>query len=138
MLMKMVDGLLNGNYYRTAYNKIISDMLLKQDDLPPWFEYPDELNILIKQKLLDFDPWIILTGDRLKLKYQGILKRYPNRALIPFARREDNDDVACFEKVFRVVIIHDFASSGSEGGENGWTFWEWFKKCIDDMIEYNS
>ena len=42
--------------------------------------------------------------------------RYPKRILIPFARRGDNDDVACFElnKGDEVQIIHDFASGGYE------------------------
>lgn len=36
--------------------------------------------------------------------------------VIPFARRDDNDDIACFEvgKGKSVQIIHDFASEGFE------------------------
>ena len=43
-------------------------------------------------------------------------KRYPNRKLIPFAKRVDNDDTACFEigKGSKVQLIHDFASEGFE------------------------
>lgn len=41
---------------------------------------------------------------------------HPNRCLIPFAKRDDNDDIACFElgKGESVIIIHDFASHGFE------------------------
>ena len=48
--------------------------------------------------------------------YSGMKKRYPNRKLIPFAKRVDNDDTACFEigKGSKVQLIHDFASEGFE------------------------
>jgi hypothetical protein len=113
-------------------------MLLDRDLLPSWFEYPKELLTLINQNLLDFDPWIILSADRLKERYKGLKSRYPSRELIPFARREDNDDVACWEKNKGVVIIHDFASQGFEGGKEVMTFWDWFKLIVNDMIDYNS
>ncbi|MEM9337246.1 MAG: hypothetical protein AAGA66_00840 [Bacteroidota bacterium] len=113
-------------------------MLLEKNELPSWFEYPSEFLILIDQNLLDFDPWIVITGDRLKTRYQGLKERYPNRELIPFAKREDNDDLACFEEGKEVVIIHDFASSGFEGGQESILFWDWLKQTVDDMIEYNS
>jgi len=114
------------------------NMLLKKADLPDWFDYPTELSILMKQNLLDFDPWVIITDERLVERYKGLKKRYPERNLIPFARREDNDDLACFEKGKEVVVIHDFASAGFEGGKETLSFWDWFRMSIDDMIEYNS
>lgn len=113
-------------------------MLLKKEELPEWFEYPKELNIILKQNLLNFEPWIILTDDRLKTRFEGIQKRYANRDLVPFARREDNDDVACFDRQQDVVIIHDFASPGYEGGNNPMAFWDWFKLIVEHMIEHNS
>ncbi len=113
-------------------------MLLSNKELPAWFEYPTEYKLLIEQNLLDFDPWIILNNDRIKIRLEGVKKRYPNRYLIPFARREDNDDLACFEKDKGVVIIHDFASEGFEGGKDSMEFWNWLRKVVEDMIEYNS
>lgn len=113
-------------------------MLLNQMELPKGFEYPPEFLVVIEQKLLDFDPWIIITGDRLKTRFSGLKDRYPERELIPFAKREDNDDLACFEKDKGVVIIHDFASSGYEGGRNPILFWDWLRTAVEDMIEYNS
>lgn len=113
-------------------------MLLDESKLPDWFDYPDEFRIIVNQGLLDFDPWIILTGSRLETRYKGIKSRYPERDLIPFAKREDNDDVACFDKTKRVVLIHDFASSGYEGGKDSITVWEWLRKAVDNMIEHNT
>ncbi|MFF1019960.1 hypothetical protein ACFYLI_19220, partial [Proteus mirabilis] len=54
-------------------------------------------------------------------------KRYPNRNIIPFAHREDNDDVACWDKNSRhqVIIIHDFASEGYEYVGKFDSFWDW-------------
>ncbi len=113
-------------------------MLLNKIELPEWFDYPSDFLTVVDQGLVNFDPWIILTNERLRLRFEGIKERYPNRNLIPFARREDNDDLACFEKDNRVVIIHDFASSGWEGGGNSIIFWDWLRMVIEDMIDYNS
>ena len=86
--------------------------LLNEKELPVGFYYPDDFKRIVSQGLLDFDPWIILQGDRLITRFNGIKNRYPSRELIPFARREDNDDVACWEvnKPGKVIIIHDFTS----------------------------
>ena len=65
--------------------------------------------------------------------------RYPQRILIPFARRGDNDDVACFElnKGEEVQIIHDFASIGYEQRKTYKTFWDWFRDAIEEMIQFD-
>jgi len=116
----------------------MKDMLMNRNLWPEWFEYPKEFLTIVNQNLLDFDPWVILIGDRLIQRYDGIKTRYPSRELVPFARREDNDDVACWERDKGIVIIHDFASPGFERGETVMSFWEWFRLMVDDMIEYNS
>lgn len=56
--------------------------------------------------------------------------------VIPFARRDDNDDIACFEvgKGKSVQIIHDFASEGFEQRKEQGCFWDWFRDAIDKMI----
>jgi len=115
-------------------------MVISSENLPSWFrEYPEEYLVLIEQELIDFTPWIILNGDRLKTRIAGVQNRYGYRKLLPFARREDNDDVACWEDDnSNVVIIHDFATKGYEGGKISMRFWDWFRQCIEDMIEYNS
>ncbi len=114
------------------------ERLLKEDELPDWFDYPHELLRIVNQEIIDLDPWIILQGDQLRTRFDGIKNRYPSRALVPFARREDNDDVACWDKDYpgKVVIIHDFASSGYEQKEEFENFWDWFRSAIEVMIEY--
>ena len=51
-------------------------------------------------------------------------------------RRQDNDDLACFdpEKPGRVVVIHDFATEGTEFRKEYLSFADWFRQAIDDLI----
>ena len=106
--------------------------------LPQGFNYPNSFLKVIKLNLLDLDPWYFMTNNDVKIRIKGMRKRYPNRILIPFARRGDNDDVACFElnNGDIVQIVHDFASAGYEQRQTYKNFWEWFKSAIDEMIEY--
>ncbi|MET8122495.1 hypothetical protein [Micromonospora sp. NPDC005189] len=64
------------------------------DDLPPGFNYAQEFIRVIELGLTDLEPWLILDGDRLRERHRGLRGRYPNRVLVPFARRIDNDNVA--------------------------------------------
>lgn len=59
---------------------------------------------------------VFLNPIQVAIRIKGLQQRYPHRKLIPFARREDNDDIACFEvgKKDNVQIIHDFSSEGYE------------------------
>ncbi|UHM89759.1 hypothetical protein [Rahnella victoriana] len=114
------------------------EKLLTDSELPTWFSYPDSFKRIFEQGLIDFDPWIIMDDARLRVRYEGIKKRYPSRELIPFARREDNDDVACWErsKNGKVIIIHDFASEGYEDVKELDSFWDWLRSALEATIEY--
>ncbi len=57
----------------------------------------DKYGVLLQYNLLDFDLWYIMDEERVLNRLKGVTERYPNRKLIPFARRDDNDDIACFE-----------------------------------------
>lgn len=113
--------------------------LLDASVLPDAFEYPPELLRMIDLDLTDMDPWTVLTGDALRLRKDGLTERFPARLLIPFARREDNDDVACFEMVESrqlVVRIHDFASPGWERRVEYPSFRAWFHEAVEDMFDF--
>ena len=58
---------------------------------------------------------------------------------IPFAKRGDCDDTACFEigKGNKVQLIHDFAAEGWEQRKEFNDFWEWVEYAVKCMIEYN-
>jgi hypothetical protein len=100
------------------------------------FDYPQQFHEIANRKLLDLEPWVIMEGEYLEQRYQGLQERYPSRRLIPFARRIDNDDLACwiYPNNSVVVIIHDFASPGWEQREEFDGFLAWFKKAVEDMI----
>jgi len=110
--------------------------LLDEKDLPYGFRYPDSIKKAVALGLINICPWSILDAKGVKIRLDGLKTRYPNRKLIPFAERQDNDDVACFEadKGYEVQRIHDFASIGWEQlqGTNE-NFIEWFKSALDDM-----
>lgn len=112
--------------------------LIKDKNLPSDFKYPKALYKLIELKLTNFDVWYLMDEDSANQRMKGLEERYPDRRLIPFARRGDCDDLACFEvgKGEMVNIIHDFAAIGYEQREVFDTVWEWLRYAIEVMIEY--
>lgn len=114
--------------------------LLSLSDLPDEFTYPASFVRVVELGLTDLEPWQILVGDQLRRRYHGLATRFPDRRLIPFARRQDNDDVACWdldEGDDRVVIIHDFASRGWENRAEFPNFYSWLRSAIEDLIEFD-
>lgn len=112
--------------------------LLTPDDLPDGFTYPPELLRLVEHGIVDLEPWLVLVGERLRRRFEGLGQRYPHRALVPFAMRLDNDDVATFEVGSTgVTIVHDFASPGYEQRETYPDVNAWLRKAIDDYIEFD-
>ncbi len=112
--------------------------LLDKSILPVGFSYPESFLRILNLNLVDLDLWYIMDKEQMMYRYEGLKGRYPNRVLIPFAKRDDNDDIACFEqnKGEEVKIIHDFASSGYEQRKCYKTFWDWFRDAIEEMIEF--
>ncbi len=100
------------------------------------FQYPSSFIKVVELGLIDFEFWYLMSKEQVTVRINGLIKRYPNRQLIPFARRDDNDDIACFEvgKDYRVQIIHDFASEGYEQRGEYNSFWDWIKAAIDELI----
>lgn len=109
------------------------------EDLPEWFKYPDSFLKMVEQNITDLHPWHFLSNELLKSKFKGLNERYPESKLVPFAKRYDNDDVACWEESQpgKVVVIHDFASNGWERKENYDDFWMWFKSAVEEMINFD-
>ena len=86
--------------------------------------------------LIDFDYWYFIPENQLAQRINGLKTRYPNRQLVPFARRDDNDDIACFEvgKGEIVQIIHDFSSQGFEQREEYKNIWLWAKEAFEELV----
>jgi hypothetical protein len=111
--------------------------LLTARDLPPGFSYPPEFIRVLDHGLTDIEPWWIIEGERLRIRFSGLRERYPSRTLVPFALRQDNDDVACWDVAGgNVTIIHDFASPGWEQRAELTDFYAWFRRAIEDFIDF--
>jgi len=113
--------------------------LLTEQEKPQGFNYPLQFNRVVESGLGDLEPWYWLEGQSLRGTLLGLMERYPERRLIPFARRQDNDDVACWQVDTRdeVFVIHDFASSGWEQRAQFSTFYDWLRRAVEDFIEFD-
>lgn len=113
--------------------------LLERTDLPEGFTYPREFIRIIELGLSNLEPWQVMSGYFLVERSRGLRERYPDRILVPFARRQDNDDVACWDLKLgeeRVAIVHDFASPGWERRAEFAGFNDWLRQAIEDLIEF--
>jgi len=111
--------------------------LLEPEDLDIKVEYPAGIARVIKQGLVDLTPWHIMGRELAKKRLRGLRERYRGN-YVPFAWRQDNDDIACLEvdRPGRVVIVHDFASEGHERRQEFPSFWDWFRGAVEDMIAF--
>lgn len=111
--------------------------LLTIENLPEGFEYPPEFVRVVELGLTNIEPWWIVQGERLRNRFVGLQERYRGRSLVPFALRQDNDDVACWDtSAGKVVIVHDFATPGYEQRSEFPHFYAWFRQAIEDFIEF--
>jgi hypothetical protein len=116
----------------------MSNELLNVENRYQGFKYPKAFKKALELNLTDLEVWYIMAENQVQLRIDGLRKRYPRRKLIPFARRDDNDDVACFElgKGSKVFVIHDFADEGWESRKEFSDFWDWFESAIKEMVEF--
>jgi hypothetical protein len=116
------------------------------DQIPDEIHF-DELKIpsayfrVFELGLTNIAPWRFIEGDEFQGVYGTLRELYPPHYLLPFARREDNDDVACFVAsspqhiTNEVVIVHLFASEDYAIDGAYPSFWDWFRNAVDEMIE---
>lgn len=113
--------------------------LLSVADLPDKFDYPPEFVRVVELGLTQLEPWWIIEGDLLRDRHRGLQQRYPSRTVVPFAVRQDRDDVACFvPDSEKIVIIHDFADPGYEQRDELPDFDAWLRRAVDDLIEFGA
>lgn len=100
------------------------------------FEYPQGYYDLLDLNLTDFDFWYFFREEFLDIRTSGLKERFPERKLVPFARRGDNDNIACFEagKGEKVFIVHDFASPGWERRREYDNIWLWLKDAVGELV----
>jgi hypothetical protein len=113
--------------------------LLTNGECPHGFAYPRQFKRVVELGLVDLEPWYFLEGKPLRDTLAGLSERYPERKLVPFARRQDNDDIACWQVGDDgVFVVHDFASSGWERRDQFGTFYEWMRRAVEDLIEFDT
>lgn len=102
--------------------------IMNKTEIPDWVIYPQEYIYLVESEKDTFLPWYLLNRESLLIRNGGLVERYPARQLFAFARDDDSDDIACWEKdkPGKVVIIHDFASPGWEQREEFDSFSAWY------------
>jgi hypothetical protein len=113
--------------------------LLSIEELPRGFWYPPAFVRVVELGLMDLEPWHLLEGGPLRERHAGLAKRFPARDLVPFARRQDNDDIACWEPsrgTEKVVVVHDFASPGWEERAEYPGFYDWLRQAVEDLIDF--
>lgn len=118
----------------------MNSILPAKEKLPPNFFYPAEFERTIRLGIVELEPWYILFGDLVMENLEGLRQRYPDRNLMPFARRQDNDDIACWDidDFPKVLVVHDFASPGWEGRAKFSDFYEWLRSALEDYIEFDT
>ena len=86
------------------------------------------------------EPWYLLGAADI----YSVQERWPKSRdplLVAFARRQDNDDVACFEldaakrTVLGVRLIHADTAAGYDVLDWFGSFWDWFASAIRDVRE---
>jgi hypothetical protein len=125
--------------FQVEQTEVPKVLLLGKEDLPEGFVYPPEFLFLVDSRMVFFPPWQLLFDRWTKVSYDGLRERYPTRVLVPFARRFNTDDVACWENGNNreVVVVHDHASKGWEDrGERYPDFWSWYRATVEEMIEF--
>jgi hypothetical protein len=111
--------------------------LLPLAELPEGFRYPTEFVRVVDLGITRLEPWWIIEGNLLIRRHRDMRTRYPGRTLVPFAVRQDNDDVASFDvDAGNVAIVHEFASPGWEHVSFADDFYSWFRRAIEDFIAF--
>lgn len=112
--------------------------LIEESELPENFRYPKDFLWVLDLAINNLRPWVIHSGVGLRSRYEGIKKRYPNRVLVPFAFRQDCDEVACWDVKDgnKVKIIEDYTRANLDEDIPYDSFLDWLSQAVSDMIDF--
>ncbi|MFT0212479.1 hypothetical protein VQ643_07645 [Pseudomonas sp. F1_0610] len=104
----------------------------------------DYINFINNEfKDIDLEPWWMLCESEklMNFWFQALKKQYPARHLIPFAKIDYSDDIACFDANDisgdpRVIFIHAFALEGWEYRGEVANFAKWLQRAKEESIAY--
>ena len=110
------------------------------------FEFPEGYNDVVTLGLTNIKPWYFISREEIPSAFIDVNAMYSAQTVVPFARRQDNDDYACFlikeGEYFvdfgQVVIIHLWADPGYERRNEYVDFWAWFRDAIETMIWFHT
>lgn len=116
---------------------------LNIDDLPG-YPYPTNfIKLASIEPETDIEPWWLLVYNEGTINnwYKTLKQLYPERTLIPFAKFNANDDIACFDGDDfsgqpHVLIIHAYASEGWELHATYASFDKWLEEAMVQNAEW--
>lgn len=101
---------------------------------------------LVERNLASFEafgplqPWFLLSDELAFDATERWPSVAPEHRMIVFARRQDNDDLACFmtrqRQVVGVALAHGWTATGFQVLKTHPSIWEWLKDVIDDIAEW--
>ncbi len=68
--------------------------LFNINDIYEEFKYLASYLKAVELSLVDFEFWYFMSQEQVETRISGLMNRYPSRKLIPFARRDDCDDIS--------------------------------------------
>lgn len=115
-------------------------------DMVPKFGFPTPKGYswLVEKGLVGFEastslqPWYCLDQASVFVATDKWPKPAHQHPLIAFARRQDTDDIACFEvdgTRIAIVVIHGWTTDGFDVVVRYADFWLWLKSVIEDIAE---
>jgi hypothetical protein len=124
----------------------MSCYLFSPESLPEGFVFPPSfLAFVAKEPIPYLEPWWFLCEFQKSADFwlAETHRQYPDRKLIPFAKKSGTDDVACFDGASRapdpkVYYVHAFASPGWEDRGSASNFAEWLQSAEKESIEYKA
>lgn len=116
----------------------MSDLLPTFDfAVPSGYRWLLERGLVGAQPFTALQPWHYLGGGEVFEPSQRWPKGPIPDRLVAFARRQDSDDLACFQlrggKVTGIAVIHGWTPEGYALVASHDTFWDWLKSVVDDI-----
>lgn len=107
--------------------------------LPKGYQWIIDKKIVGFCEFTQLEPWYFLHEDDFfwaNEKWENITEHN----LLVFARRQDNDDLACFnvnnKGILEVYLIHGWVNNGFEIVEVYSNIWSWLHTVLNDIEEW--
>ncbi len=115
-----------------------NEYLIPDGHRPDWLVYPEGLVEMVKSGRVKLVPWHLDKVDVARGQHVRLKARL-GRDLVPFAHRQDREDMACFEKGKgqAVMIIHDNTDPGYEDEGSYPTFADWLRDAELEAASWN-